>query len=242
MAKRKAQKKSMNGIDTTFKLKDILPKTQSQQDTFEAWEDDFHILMHGVAGTGKTFIAMYLAFKKLIESGCEPYNNVVIVRSCVQGREMGHLPGDPKEKMREYELPYIGMVSELFGRGDAYEVLKTKNNLRFLSTSFLRGATFDNCIVIADEIQNYNFGELDTLITRAGPNCKLIFCGDYTQSDLRWADERDGLQKFLDIIYAMDEDFEFVEFGVEDVVRSELVKNYIKMKIKIDNERRPVVQ
>mgnify|MGYP005818672075 CR=1 FL=1 len=238
MSNRKKVSKKMNGLDHTFKLKDIIPKTNAQTDVFDAWDEDYNILMHGVAGTGKTFIGMYLAFRKLLDCGCEPYQKIVIVRSCVQSREMGHLPGDPKEKMQEYELPYTAISSELFGRGDAYNILKTKNNIQFLSTSFLRGATFDNCIVIADEIQNYNFHELDTLITRVGPNCKLIMCGDYTQSDLRWDDERKGIHQFLDIIYSMEEDFEFIEFGVEDIVRSKLVKNYIQAKLKLENQSR----
>jgi phosphate starvation-inducible protein PhoH len=237
MSKRKITKKHMNGLDHTFQLKNIVPKTSAQQDVFDAWEEGYNLLMHGVAGTGKTFIGMYLAFRTLLETACDPYSQIVIVRSCVQGRQMGHLPGDPKEKMREYEMPYIGITQELFGRGDAYDILKTKSNIKFLSTSFLRGATFDNSIVIADEIQNYNFQELDTLITRTGETSKLIFCGDYTQTDLKWEDEREGIHKFLDIIDSMEEDFDFIEFGVNDIVRSKLVKSYITAKLKLESHK-----
>jgi phosphate starvation-inducible protein PhoH len=237
MAKRKVSKKTTNGLDHTFRLIDIMPKTDAQKEVFDAWDEEYNILMHGVAGTGKTFIGLYLAFRKLLECRCDPYKKVIIVRSCVQGRDMGHLPGDPREKMKEYELPYVNITKELFDRGDAYEILKAKDNIQFISTSFLRGATFDNCIVIADEIQNYNFQELDTLITRTGPSTKVIFCGDYTQTDLKWEDERAGLHKFLDIIYDMEDDFEFIEFNVEDIVRSQLVKNYIKTKLKLANSK-----
>jgi len=104
----------MNGLDATFKLRNIVPKTPGQQDVFDSWDEGFNVLMHGVAGTGKTFIAIYLAFKTLLKCKSEPYHKVVIIRSCVQSREMGHLPGDPKEKMQEYEVAYKYILSDLF--------------------------------------------------------------------------------------------------------------------------------
>jgi phosphate starvation-inducible PhoH-like protein len=238
MAKKQITKKTMNGIDATFRLRNIVPKTPGQEYVFESWEEGFNVLMHGVAGTGKTFIAIYLALRTLLKSKCDPYNKVVIIRSCVQSREMGHLPGDAKEKMAEYEAAYKYILSDLFERGDALDVMKTKGYIEFISTSFLRGKTFENCLVIVDEIQNMNFQELDTIITRTGNNCRLFFCGDYAQTDLIKHHEKEGLLKFLDILFEMKDDFEYIEFGVEDIVRSKLVKNYIEMKYKLESNKK----
>lgn len=224
----------MHGIDTSFKLKQIIPSTDAQKDVFDAWEEGYNLFMHGCPGTGKTFIALYLAFKKLLDTGGIPHKKIYIVRSCVQGRGMGFLPGKPNEKMMEFEGPYADITGELFGRGDAYSILKAKDSIEFISTSFLRGKTFRDCIIIVDEPQNMNWIECDTIITRVGPNCKIMFCGDYMQSDLIWKDEREGFREFIKIIDLMEEDFEFIEFEVGDIVRSEFVKNYITAKLKYE--------
>jgi len=228
----------MHGIDTSFKLKNIIPSTDAQKDVFDAWDEGYNLFMHGCPGTGKTFIALYLAFKKLLDTGGNPYRKIYIVRSCVQGRGMGFLPGKPNEKMTEFEGPYTDIIGELFERSDAYSILKAKDSIEFISTSFMRGKTFRNCIVIVDEPQNMNWTECDTIITRVGPDCRIMFCGDYTQSDLVWYDEREGFRRFTDIIDLMEEDFEFVEFEVDDIVRSKFVKNYIIARMKYEEASR----
>jgi phosphate starvation-inducible protein PhoH len=232
MAKRTNKKtEKFHGVDTSFKLKEIKALTETQEDVFESWSDDYNLMLHGVAGTGKTFLALYLAFKTILEN--EIYNKVYIVRSSVPSRDLGFLPGTAKEKMAEYEAPYKSNINDLWGRGDAYDILKTKGTLEFISTSFLRGITLNNCIIIVDEIQNMKFEELDTVITRVGKNVKIICSGDYRQTDLK-SNERSGLQKFLNIIDEMEE-FSFIEFEAKDIVRSGLVKSYILKKLELED-------
>lgn len=235
MAKRTKKTEKFNGLDTSFKLKDIRALTTVQQDVFDSWDEGYNLMLHGVAGTGKTFLALFLAFKEILDPN-NVFNKVYVVRSSVPSRDLGFLPGNVNEKMSAFEAPYRSNINELWGRGDAYDILKTKGTLEFISTSFLRGITLNNCIVIVDEIQNMKFEELDTTITRVGKNVKIIYAGDYRQTDLK-ATERSGLQTFLNIIDEMDEtnEFDFIEFGAEDIVRSGLVKSYILKKLELED-------
>lgn len=210
-----------------FKLQEIEPKTNNQSKTFEAFFNDKNLLLHGSAGTGKTFISMYLALDSILQK--THYYELSIVRSVVPTREVGFLPGDLDKKIEVYELPYKQIANELFSRGDAYEILKKKRKINFLSTSFVRGVTFDNSIVLVDEVQNLSFHELDSIMTRVGENCKIIFCGDFRQSDLRLNHEKQGLHNFMEILQGMS-NFERINFQREDIVRSELVKDYIICK------------
>lgn len=212
----------------SFQIKSISPLTDNQRLVFDYFQEDNNILLHGVAGTGKSFLSLYLSLKQVLD-GRSPYEKVVIVRSVVPTRDMGFLPGNNKEKSRVYEAPYTAICTELFGRGDAYANLCSKGFLEFISTSFVRGTTFNDSIIIADEIQNMDLGELDSVITRVGKNCKVLMCGDFRQSDFRRDNERNGIIKFMSIIKAM-RSFEFVDFGEDDIVRSALVKDYIITK------------
>lgn len=210
-----------------FNIKRIKPMTDNQQRVFDAFYDDKHLFLHGTAGTGKTFIAFYLALNNLHNQQSN-HNKVYVVRSVVPTRDMGFLPGSHKDKMKVYESPYYAISTELYDRGDAYEILKQKNIVEFVSTSFIRGITLSDCIVIVDECQNMNFGELNTIITRAGPNSRFIFCGDFRQDDLtseRYKEES-GIVHFMNIIKRINT-FEFVNFTRDDIVRSDLVKEYI---------------
>lgn len=231
MAKRSKKPEKFHGLDTSFRLKEIKPLTDTQKDVFDAWEEGYNLMLHGVAGTGKTFLALYLAFKEMLSS--ELHHKVYVVRSSVSSRDIGFLPGNPMEKMQQYELPYKAITNDLWSRGDAYDICKSKGSFEFVSTSFLRGITFNNCIIVVDEIQNMSFQELDTVITRIGKNVKLIFAGDYRQTDLK-LNEQSGLKKFLKIIEGMDE-FDFIEFAPEDIVRSTMVKSYILKKLELED-------
>lgn len=201
-------------------LQEIEPLTKNQLKTFES---EKHLVLHGVAGTGKTFISCYLAFDDILKNEKE---RLVIIRSAVPTRDIGFLPGNEKEKTSVYEEPYKDICIELFQRGDAYEIMKTKGITHFMTTSFIRGITLRDAVVLVDECQNMSLHELDSIITRIGDNCRVIFCGDFRQSDLK----EDGLTTFIRILKAMG-DFDLVEFDPVDIVRSDFVKRYITARI-----------
>ena len=211
-----------------LELKDIQPLTENQKLTFKAYDAGKHMMLHGLPGTGKSFIALNLALRQVL-GGNTPFKKVVIVRSVVPTRDMGFLPGNTKEKTKVYEAPYYAICTELFGRGDAYDYLKHKGLVEFISTSFIRGTTLNNSIVIVDEMANCSLHELDSIITRIGKNCKIVFCGDFRQSDFTKDNEKDGLEDFMSIIKRM-KHFYFMDFGEEDIVRSQLVKEYLITK------------
>jgi phosphate starvation-inducible protein PhoH len=225
----KRRKNVEQTLDQSFRLKKIAPMTDTQSDVFDAYYENFNLFLFGCAGTGKTYISLYLALKEVLNPN-SPYRKVYVVRSSVPSRDMGFMPGKLQDKMAVYEAPYISMLNDLFGRGDAYQVAVQKGVFEMISTSFLRGVTFENCIVIADEIQNCTFQELDTLVTRIGNNTKVIMCGDIEQCDLyRNKYDTSGLPQFMKILEGMTS-FDFVEFQAEDIVRSGLVKEYILQK------------
>lgn len=216
-----------NNVNTgKFNLKTIKPLTDNQRQVFEDWEEGSHLLLHGCAGTGKTFIGMYLALQEVLSDN---FKKLVIVRSAVPTRDIGFLPGTVEEKLKVYEQPYASITKDLFQRGDAYDILKNKFMVEFIPTSFIRGTTLDNCVVLVDEINNLTFHELDTVITRLGNKTRMILCGDVNQSDLKWADDQQGLKDFMAII-AKIKSFQSTDFTVDDIVRSGLVKEYIIAK------------
>ena len=214
-----------------FNLRHVNPLTENQRTAFDAFDDGKHLMLHGMAGTGKTFIALYKAIEALMENkGVQ--NKIYVVRSVVPTRDMGFLPGNQKEKMKVYEAPYYAICTELFDRSDAYEVLKQKNAVEFISTSFVRGITMNNCFVIVDEVNNMTFHELDSVITRIGKGCRVLFCGDFRQSDLTKDQEKNGLKDFMRVIDRLN-DFIHVDFLEQDIVRSRLVKEYIIARQKL---------
>ena len=215
-------------------LKTFEPLTGNQKKFFEAYKrGDYFVALHGVAGTGKTFIALYKAIEEVLDKG-NPFNKIIVVRSAVQSREIGHLPGDVGEKMEIYEQPYRQICETLFGRKDAWDRLEEQGHVSFISTSFIRGMSFDDAIIIVDEVQNMNFEEIDTVMTRVGYRSKIIWCGDYRQCDLRKNNDKSGLLKFFDIAQHMGA-FTRIEFSVDDIVRSSLVKDYILAKLRYED-------
>tara|TARA_B100001113_G_scaffold21929_1_gene16115 strand:+ start:784 stop:1539 length:756 start_codon:yes stop_codon:yes gene_type:complete len=215
----------------------VEPITDNQKKAFASYKEDKNLFLYGAAGTGKTFITLYLALKEVLDP-LTPYTKVVLVRSLVSTREIGFLPGDHEDKSFLYQIPYKNMVKYMFELPTDTEFemlwgnLKTQESVTFWSTSFIRGTTLDDSIVIVDESQNLNFHELDSIMTRCGENCKIMFCGDAAQTDLVKTNEKNGILDFQKIIQRMPE-FDLVEFNVNDIVRSGLVKSYLISKIEL---------
>ena len=216
-------------------LKTFDPLTDNQKAFFDAYKrGDYFVALHGVAGTGKTFCALYKALEEVLDKS-NPFKKIIVVRSAVQSREIGHLPGDVTEKMEIYQQPYRQICETLFGRKDAWDRLEEQGYIEFISTSFIRGMSFDDAIIIVDEMQNMTFEEIDTVMTRVGYRSKIIWCGDYRQTDLnKKKNDVSGILKFFDIAYHMYA-FTKIEFTVDDIVRSSLVKDYILAKLRYED-------
>ena len=215
----------------------VKPITDTQKVVFETWKKEKNQFLFGAAGTGKTFVSLYLALNDIFNLKTK-YDKVVLVRSLIPTRDIGFLPGDEEDKSALYQVPYQNMVQFMFEAPNEqafntlYDRLKGQGSLFFLSTSFLRGLTFDNSIIIVDECQNLNFHELDTIITRVGQDSRIIFCGDFDQSDLVKHNEKNGLHDFLRILEEMEE-FNCSEFTIGDIVRSGFVRSYLINKAKM---------
>ena len=233
-AKQMKRKKPIN----TDLMRDIEPLTGNQQTLFEAYAQNKNLVAFGCAGTGKTFITLYNALKDVLDPET-PYEKIYIVRSLVATREIGFLPGDHEDKSSLYQIPYKHMVKYMFEMSTEadfqmlYANLKAQGTIDFWSTSFIRGTTFDRTIVIVDEYQNLNFHELDSIMTRVGEDSKIMFCGDATQSDLVKQNERNGVVDFMRVLRLMPS-VDLIEFGVEDIVRSGLCKEYILAKLELN--------
>ena len=222
---------NMKGKSLKLKLENLRqlePITKNQERVFKTYENGYNLCLSGSAGSGKTFLALYLALEDVLSKDT-PYERVVIIRSVVPTRDIGFLPGNEDEKLDAYAGPYKGIMAELFADGNAWEKLVNQQYVEFTSTSFIRGITISNAIVIVDEMQNLNFHELDSVITRLGEATKLIMCGDYYQSDFDKERDRSGILSFLEIIQRM-KYFDHIEFSWEDIVRSGLVREYIMTK------------
>ena len=230
------QMKRKKPISNTYLL-DIEPITENQKKLFESYSQDKHLVAYGTAGTGKTFISLYNALADILDE-TTPYEKIYLVRSLVSTREIGFVPGAHEDKADIYQIPYKNMVKYMFQMpSDAdfemlYGNLKAQDSIKFWSTSFIRGTTLDNAIIIVDEFQNLNFHELDSIITRVGENSRIIFCGDASQTDLVKTNDRNGIHDFLNILRKMPS-FDIIEFGIDDIVRSGLVKEYIIAKLDI---------
>jgi phosphate starvation-inducible protein PhoH and related proteins len=218
-------------------LRVFSPLTDNQKKFFDAYErGDYFVMLLGSAGTGKSFIACYKAIQEVFDKNSS-FRRVVIVRSAVQSRDVGFTPGSIEEKMSLYEQPYMQIYHTLFNRRDAYEQLKESGRIEFVSTSFIRGMSFDDSIIVVDECQNMNWEELSTIMTRVGYRSKIIFCGDYKQTDLyRNNKDKSGLYKFHEVAKTMPS-FTSIEFTTDDIVRSSLVKDFL---IAVDKYERSI--
>ena len=218
----------------------IKPLTENQKKAFKSYKDGKNLFLYGAAGTGKTFVALFNGLQDVLRNET-PYDTVYMVRSAVPTREIGFLPGDEEDKTALFQVPYQNMVKFMFEMpgerefGTLYERLKNQGSLMFLTTSFLRGITLDNAVIIVDECQNLTFHELDTIITRVGQDAKIIFCGDFFQTDLMKSSDKQGMVNFMKILDAMQQ-FDNIEFTIGDIVRSGFVKEYLINKIRLGVE------
>jgi phosphate starvation-inducible protein PhoH len=225
------REKEGSRMDTKFSMNQIRPLTDTQGEFFDSYNAGYNIAAIGTAGTGKTMCGLYLGLCDILSN--DDYHQVIIVRSAVQTREQGFMPGTLQQKEAVYALPYADIVNDLFGRGDAWSILSQKSSVKFMTSSFVRGLTFDNSIIIVDECQSMTYHELDSIITRVGDSSRIIFCGDTAQDDLagtRHKHDTSGLEDFLKVLSRMTDSFKVVQFGIEDIVRSGLVKEYIIAK------------
>jgi phosphate starvation-inducible PhoH-like protein len=223
--------KKQNGESMHIRIDDLItvdPITNTQRQAYEAWRSDDNLALVGTAGTGKTFLALYLALEQVMDKST-PYDKVRIIRSVVPTRDVGYLPGTLEEKLDAFTGPYRAACTHLFEDERAYDKLVANGYVSFESTSYIRGVTYDNSIVLVDEMQNLNFHELDSVITRIGHCTKIIFCGDYYQSDFKNEKEKQGVNQFLGILEQL-RNFSVITFGWEDIVRSDFVRDYIMTK------------
>lgn len=235
MSKLKQQQRRNSGtkVNTGLELKAFGPITDNQIKAFRYYENDNHLVLYGTAGTGKTFISMYLALKQILD-GRSNLHKVIIIKTAQPAKQIGHLPGTEKQKLEAYETPYKIICSQLFGRDDAYEVLKQRGIIEFHGTSFLRGCTIDDAVIIVDEVQNQSFQELRTVVTRPGDHSRIILCGDTKQDDLtseRYKEES-GFRKALKIFNEMPS-MKSIAFNVDDIVRGGFVREFILAEEKL---------
>lgn len=207
-------------------LRHIHPLNPTQEEMFVDFMNGNHICAVGSAGTGKSFCALYLAFNQILAKDT-PQDKIIIVRSAVPTRDVGFMPGTLEEKVSLYEQPYKDMCIELFGREKTYDDMKNAGVIRFVTTSFIRGLSWNNAVIIADEIQSMNFHEINTVITRCGHETKLILCGDHKQNDLlHKKTDQSGIGQLLRVLPHV-ADFSIVNFTKYDIVRGDFVKQWI---------------
>ena len=222
-------RENSHSYNTNLEINDISPLTDNQRRVFEAYDNDKHLFLHGFAGTGKSFLAIYLAISDILDNESD-YDKLYIVRTAEPSKNVGFLPGSLEEKTDVYQAPYAGICNELLGRGDAYEVLKKKGTVEFITTSYIRGITLNNCIIVVDEAQNMEANELIAILTRLGNNSRIIICGDYRQSDLKNnhkdSHRKEDILRFKEVIERMPS-FSLIEFDVDDIIRSGIVKEFI---------------
>lgn len=228
----------MNKKPNRLRLEHLItldPLTKSQEEVFKSWKEGFNLVLSGSAGTGKTFISTYLSLLDIMDKNT-PQEKLVIVRSAVPTRDMGFLPGTLEEKEDAYKAPYYSILSQLFEDGEAWKKIEAVKQIEFLTTSFIRGITLNNCIILIDESQNLTYHELCSVITRMGNNTKIILCGDYYQTDFTKATDKSGLNLFTRILENM-KHFDRIEFTWEDIVRSGLVRDFIMTKEMVENDK-----
>ena len=206
----------------------------AQTEAFAKYKENKNLFLTGSAGTGKTFVLLYLAFADVFDDE-SPYDKVILIRSLLPSRDAGFHSGSLEEKANYYQAPYRQLVKFLFEMQSKdefaalWDLLIEQESVEFQTTSFLRGQTFDNAIIICDEAQNLNFAELDTVMCRVGQNTKIMFSGDEAQTAFINNDDKEGMYNFQGILGEMEE-CEVIKFGIGDILRSGLCRSYLIAK------------
>lgn len=207
-------------------IRAIKPLTDNQHDMFRAYFQGSQICAHGSPGTGKTYLALYLALCDILD-GNKPQNHLILVRSAVATRDVGFLPGTLEEKMASYEMPYKDIFADLFHRTSTYDDMKEQGFVRFMTTSFIRGLTWDNAIIVVDEGQNMTWHEINSVLTRVGTDSRVMFTGDLAQTDLNKSSrDQSGMERFVRVAESMKE-FSCIKFTTDDIIRSDFVRSWI---------------
>ena len=208
-----------------LQVRHITAMTWAQTDMIEGYARGANLIAEGSAGTGKSFIASYLALNSLFTD--KTIDKVVVVRSAVATRDMGFLPGTLQEKSEVFSIPYKQIFNDLCENGTAWDILTKKSMVEFITTSYVRGITLDNAVVIIDEFQSMTAHELYSVLTRMGKNTRIIVCGDTKQTDLDGRKEKSCYDWFMGVANKMTDWFHITKFVQQDIVRSPFVKALI---------------
>ena len=204
----------------------LIPKNDRQSQYLQALQESDQVIVFGPSGTGKTYlVSTYAANLYHLKT----VNKIVITRPHVAvGKDIGYLPGTLEEKAAPWALPVLDVLEKQLGKGVVETALKA-GNIEVAPLALMRGRSFEDSFIICDESQNITFHELKMLLTRVGENSKLVLNGDVMQSDLK---EADGLSKVVHIVKKYMLPVPIIEFGVEDIVRSDMTKLWVETFVK----------
>lgn len=208
------------------KTSGILPRGSNQKLLLDALKEYTQVFILGPAGTGKTYVtATYAADRYTLKE----IDKIVITRPHVAvGKDLGYLPGTLEEKTYPWALPVLDVLIKHLGKG-AVETGIKNNNIEMAPLALMRGRSFDNSFIIVDEAQNITIHELKMLLTRVGEGSTIVLNGDVQQSDLK---EADGLSKVIHLAKKHMLSVPVVEFGVDDIVRSDICAQWVKVFMK----------
>lgn len=207
--------------DTTKSRIELVPRNGNQGAYIKALDESNQVIVFGPAGTGKTYVVSTYAANAY---HMKDIDKIVITRPHVAvGKDIGYLPGTLEEKSAPWALPVLDVLERKLGKGVVETALKN-GNIEVAPLALMRGRSFDNTFVICDEAQNISLPELKMLVTRIGEGSKLVLNGDIQQSDLK---EADGLSKIVHLTKKHMLPIPIIEFGVDDIVRSDICRLWI---------------
>ena len=204
----------------------FVPRTTKQKELVDAFKEYQQVFVLGPAGTGKTYVtATYAADMYTLKE----IDKIVITRPHVAvGKDIGYLPGTLEEKTYPWALPVLDVLQKHWGKGTLDTAIKN-GNVEMAPLALMRGRSFENAFIIVDETQNITTHELKMLLTRVGEGSTIVLNGDVQQSDLK---EADGLSKVIHLAKKHMLPVPIVEFGINDIVRSDICAQWVKVFMK----------